>query len=141
MSTNKISEAVESCKFEICKAQAMLRALGFIQDYLANQSSRYERTSSAFSEIHVALYKELEKAWNMLSWLTPVSDDAANIIRERTKTWFQSKNTDVMSWLGCHGSYYVADEKAFRDEVLYILGCPDEGICEETEAGEMDSAE
>ena len=122
----KINDAVRLCVDRIAVAQQNITALHTISSRMSRSGKDDEEVRRAISILHGQLSQELAEAWNNLSWFAPISHDAMSLLAERTKTWFQRDDTQIMHWLGYEGSYYSSDRDAFRREVLAMFGCEQE---------------
>jgi hypothetical protein len=126
MSKNTIEDAVINCRAEIAVVQAALRNLWILEKVLGDdytgQVSAADR--KPITELQALLHKKLTAKWDKLSFLSPVSPEAAALIRERAASWFQGANHEIMSWLGEHGSYYTADHDTFRTQLLRAFDIP-----------------
>lgn len=114
----KISQAVNSCINRLAIAQQNERAFAYI---MHSQRNNKAIPSEARTAIHNALYAEITKAWDDLSWFAPIDKRAIALLAERTKTWFARDDTSVMHFLGYDGSYYTADKEQFLAEVRAIF--------------------
>ncbi len=76
-------------------------------------------SQATVTEMHKALYADIVRAWNDLSFFAPISAQALNLLSERTRTWFERDDTSVMHWLDFDftGSYHTSDKEAFLAEV------------------------
>ena len=112
--TSKIDQAVEYCINRLAIAQQNERAFSHI---MYEQRKNSAIPTEARIAIHNALYAEIIKAWDDLTWFAPISKKALDLLGERTRTWFARDDTGVMAWLGYEGSYYTADKEQFLAEV------------------------
>jgi hypothetical protein len=123
----KIEQAVNNCREEIAKAQAMNRALHLIGSYIREQEIDRPYTVDkkevygAVNILHMLLYGMIARKWEKLMYLIPINKEASDLARQRAKSWFEQKNTEIMSFLGEYGSYYVADAEKFRKELEYAF--------------------
>jgi len=125
---SKVKEAVKFQMDKIAKCQQYIKAFYEISFALErNHRNRLDETlHNAINKIHACLHRDLSEAWDSLSWLAPVDQDAFDYLKQRTKTWFQTENREIMSFLGQEGAYSVRDEEEFRKELLALFGCTKE---------------
>lgn len=118
----KVNEAVERCVNRIAIAQQNLAALRMLQSRMSRNGKESEAVRHAVSVMHGQLYGDLAEAWEQLSWFAPINKTALEKLAERTRTWFERDDTQIMHWLGYEGSYHVDDKETFRREVLAMFG-------------------
>jgi len=122
--TNTINSAVENAINRISIAQQNIFAFKAINEHLQEKArNKYDkRLESAKDAYWAVLHEELVTAWDQLSYLAPISEKAMDYLAERTRTHFGYENAFIMHFQNCWGSYYTADERAFREEVLAMFG-------------------
>ena len=114
--TSKVSQAVANCINRLAIAQQNMRAYETIMHRMRDRGTVSQAT---VTEMHKALYADIVRAWNDLSFFAPISAQALNLLSERTRTWFERDDTSVMHWLDFDftGSYHTSDKEAFLAEV------------------------
>lgn len=122
----KIDKAVSRCIQQIAMAQQNVAAIMELSYRLRLGNRCDEVVDAALSALSSRAHKDLADAWAELAWFAPISKEAIELLGERTRTWFEREDTEVMRWLGESGSYYVKDKEKFRAEVLAMFGCEEE---------------
>lgn len=133
---SKISQGVRTQVQRIAIAQQNMRAWQTILARNEETAGGIDRgqgiRDSARHEVTAFLAGKVNEAWENLSWFAPISEEAFNLLAERTRTWFERDDTEVMSFLGEYGSYHVKDKAAFLAEVraMFTGVHPDESQVE-----------
>jgi len=122
----KIEEAVINCRSEIAVVQAAIQNLGVLERVLGDDYSGQtaEETRQPLQALRTLLHKKLTHKWDKLSMLTPISVEAAALVRERAEAWFSGANHAVMAWLGEYRSYACADRDKFQAELAKAFEVP-----------------
>ena len=112
----RVSQAVANCINRLAIAQQNMRAYETIMHRMRDKGAVSQAT---VTEMHKALYADIVRAWNDLSFFAPISAQALNLLSERSRTWFERDDTSVMHWLDFDftGSYHTSDKEAFLAEV------------------------
>lgn len=117
----KVNDAVERCVNRIAIAQQNLAAFRVLQSRMSRGKDSADM-QRAIGVVNEQLYRDLAEAWEQLAWFAPISKAALDLLAERTRTWFERDDTQIMHWLGYEGSYHVDDKETFRREVLEMFG-------------------
>jgi hypothetical protein len=118
---SKVKEAIDHSINRLARAQQESAAFTQITNRFYYRGNPPDNVQEAITVISDYLRKNVIDAWENLSWLAPISREAMELLRMRTKTWFERDNTSIMDFLGYSGSYYVKDREDFQREVLKIL--------------------
>lgn len=116
-----VDEAVQHALDNITDCQVAIHLLKEVRRFINDSDLDNE-----FNTINNKLHDKLDKAWSRLSWFGTVDMTAKKALHERAKSWFAQNDTDIMSFLGCEGNYYVHDREAFLKNLRMAFGIWDD---------------
>jgi len=124
-----VEGAVQNALNEITDAQVASKLLDYIVHYLREHMARSflpleteDSLNNSIQNLRVAIYQQLNEAWNQLSWFGTVNLRAKQTLHERAKSWFEREDTEKMSFIGRYGSYLVVDRESFDKSLREAFG-------------------